>query len=214
VPGVTVVELFTSQGCSSCPPADAYLGELAKRPDVIALGFHVDYWDYIGWKDRFAVPGNTERQRAYASGLGSRYVYTPQMVVDGVDHATGSRVADVERLIAARRSAAKVPVRLTRADRRTLHVSIGAADVDSPADVWFVTYLRRESTDVARGENRGRRLTDYNIVRHVKRIGGWDGSATAYTVPLGEVEGDSCAVLVQAAGQGAILGAAKETLAP
>jgi hypothetical protein len=213
-PDVTVVELFTSQGCSSCPPADAFLGELAKRPDVIALGFHVDYWDYIGWQDRFASPGGTDRQRRYAGGLGSRYVYTPQMVVDGVAHATGSRVDDVERLIAARRSAPKVPVRLTRADARTLNVSIGSADYKGAADVWFVTFLRQETTDVARGENRGRRLTNFNIVRTLKRIGGWNGTAANYTVPLDDMEGDACAVLLQAAGPGAILGAATETLAP
>lgn len=210
----TVVELFTSQGCSSCPPADAFLGQLAGRPDVVALGFHVDYWDYIGWKDPFASPEFTRRQRDYAETLGQRYVYTPQMVVDGMSHATGSRVGDVERLIAARRQAPKVPVRLVGQPGRMLNVSIGSAEAAGPADVWFVTFQLSHSTDVARGENGGRRLTNYNIVRSVRRLGGWDGSAMAFTVALGEVREDGCAVLVQAEGQGEILGAATEILPP
>ncbi len=211
-PPPTVVELFTSQGCSSCPPADAYLGKLAGRPDVLALGFHVDYWDYIGWKDTFASPEFTLRQRGYAEALGQRYVYTPQMVVDGMGHATGSRVGDVERLIAARRDAPKVRVRLVGEPGGRLTVSIGSGQADRPADVWFVTFNRRHSTEVARGENRGRRLTEYNIVRSVRRLGGWDGTAKQFTVALGEVDEDACAVLVQAAGLGEILGAASEIL--
>jgi len=210
----TVVELFTSQGCSSCPPADAYLGQLAERPDVVALGFHVDYWDYIGWKDPFASPEFTGRQRGYAEVLGQRYVYTPQMVIDGMSHATGSRVDDVERLIATRRKAPKVPVRLVGEPGGPLTVSIGSATLARAADVWFVTFKRSFSTDVARGENGGRRLTNYNIVRTVRRLGGWDGTATQFTVDLGEVSEDGCAVLVQAAGQREILGAATEILTP
>ena len=212
-PPPTVVELFTSQGCSSCPPADAFLGQLAGRPDVVALGFHVDYWDYIGWKDPFASAEFTRRQRGYAEGLGQRYVYTPQMVVDGMSHATGSRVGDVERLIAARRDAPKVSVRLVGEPGGSLNVSIGSGQADGPADVWFVTYNRNHSTEVARGENRGRRLVNYNIVRTVRRLGGWDGTAKQFTVALDEVDEDACAVLVQAAGQGEILGAATEILA-
>ncbi len=209
----TVVELFTSQGCSSCPPADAFLGQLAGRPDVVALGFHVDYWDYIGWKDPFASAEFTSRQRGYAEVLGQRYVYTPQMVVDGMSHTTGSRVGAVERLIAARRDAPKVRVRLVGEPGGTLNVSIGSGQTDRPADVWFITFERNQSTEVARGENGGRRLTNYNIVRSVRRLGGWDGTAKRFTVALGEVNEDGCAVLVQAAGQGEILGAATEILA-
>ncbi|MFQ5956043.1 MAG: DUF1223 domain-containing protein [Kiloniellales bacterium] len=208
----TVVELFTSQGCSSCPPADAFLGELAKRPDVIALGFHVDYWDYIGWKDPFASPDFTNRQRAYAQALGRRYVYTPQMVVDGMSHATGSRVGEVERLIAQRHGSQRLPVRLVRGGPDRLKVSVGSAAGAGPADVWFVTYTRARTTDVARGENSGRRLTDYNIVRRITHLGRWAGAAADFTATLGEEEADGCAVLVQAEGHGEILGSAIEIL--
>jgi hypothetical protein len=98
--GPWAVELFTSQGCSSCPPADAYLGLLSKRPDIVALSFHVDYWDYIGWKDPFATRATTDRQRAYARVLKQRYVYTPEMVVEGIGHDTGRERAAIERLLA------------------------------------------------------------------------------------------------------------------
>ena len=211
-PAPTVVELFTSQGCSSCPPADAFLGELAKRPDVIALGFHIDYWDYIGWKDPFAQPEFTNRQRDYARALGARYVYTPQMVVDGVSHTTGSAVDAVERLIATRRNAPKVSVRLTREPDGDIAVEISSADFGGPADVWFVGFERTRSTEVRRGENSGRRLTNYRVVRKLTRLGGWNRAATTFTVPADEIGGDGCAVLVQAEGQGEILGAATEIL--
>src|SRR3954462_5977952 len=98
--GPWAIELFTSQGCSSCPPADAYLGLLAKRPDIVALSFHVDYWDYIGWKDAFATRATTERQRNYARVLMQRYVYTPEMVVEGIGHDTGRERSGIERLLA------------------------------------------------------------------------------------------------------------------
>src|SRR5277367_5521376 len=99
-----VVELFTSQGCNSCPPADAYLGELAKRPDVLALSLHVDYWDYIGWRDPFAQHAFTLRQRDYSHALSERYVYTPQMVINGQLQGVGSQRGDIERLITDRKS--------------------------------------------------------------------------------------------------------------
>ena len=210
----TVVELFTSQGCSSCPPADAFLGELSRRPDVIALGFHVDYWDYIGWKDPFASKAFTGRQHAYGQALGRGYVYTPQMVVDGMSHATGSRVNEVERLIAARRDAQRLPVRLMRAGTGRLKVSVGAGGARGPADVWFVTYTRARITDVASGENGGRRLANYNIVRRLTHLGRWTGAPVEFTVSLGEAEADGCAVLVQAEGHREILGAATEILNP
>src|SRR5882672_7022652 len=114
--GPWAVEFFTSQGCNSCPPADAYLGSLARRPDIVALSFHVDYWDYIGWKDAFATRATTDRQRAYARVLKQRYVYTPEMVVEGVGHDTGRERDGIERLLAdaQRRSTKRATPELSR----------------------------------------------------------------------------------------------------
>jgi hypothetical protein len=123
---LTVVELFTSQGCSSCPPADEMLGELAAQPDIQALSFHVDYWDYIGWKDLFALPGNTERQRSYAKRFGRSYVYTPQMVIDGAVESTGRNARDVLRMIESAKSTQRVPVSLGAAADGGMKVMLGS----------------------------------------------------------------------------------------
>src|SRR5216683_7128733 len=126
--GPWAIELFTSQGCSSCPPADAYLGRLAKRPDIVALAYHVDYWDYIGWKDAFATRSTTERQRAYARVLKQRYVYTPEMVVDGIGHDTGRERGPIEALLAEaqRRAPRRATPELTRANDGVLTVKLSA----------------------------------------------------------------------------------------
>jgi hypothetical protein len=169
--GPVLVELFTSQGCNSCPPADAYLGDLAKRRDVVALAFHVDYWDYIGWKDPFADAAWTARQRAYARSLGTAQIYTPQMVIDGGRHAVGSDRRAVERLIA---EAAK-------RERPTLELARHAGGLDLRIDgagageVWIVGYDPRHETKVARGENAGRTLTEFNVVRGLRKVETWPG---------------------------------------
>lgn len=205
-----VVELFTSQGCSSCPPADALLGELAQRDDLIALAFHVDYWDYIGWKDPFASPDFTRRQRDYAAALGSRTIYTPQMVIDGSDDAVGSDRGRVGELI--RRAAARPRLELALDSSGGKHVLIlPQAQLERPATVWLAVYDREERTSVRRGENAGRDLSDYNIVRHFRKVAGWDGTPGSLELDLSEAmqEGMGCAVLVQAEGQGQILAALK-----
>lgn len=207
----TVVELFTSQGCSSCPPADAFIGELAKRKDVIALSFHVDYWNYLGWKDRFATPETTARQRAYGRALGMRYVYTPQIVIGGVTQAVGSGFRRVLALIeqAGRRPA--LDIRITHPDAHTATLNIGAGPKQRrPATVWLMFYDNEHVTRIARGENRGRRLVNTNVVRSVKRIGTWLGDAKQFTLSLDALEAkgrDGCAVIVQEADSGPILGA-------
>ena len=173
---------------------------------------NVDYWDYIGWRDPFAHPGFTARQRNYAHALRSPYVYTPQVVIDGVRHTTGSRTDAVESLIAEQTVRPKVPVRVFRDAQGRLMASIAAADFAGTADIWFVTFRRRASTKVTRGENSGRLLVNYNIVRGLTRVGQWNGAPVEIELPVGETEGDSCAVLVQTAGQGAIIGAATEPL--
>jgi len=207
---LTVVELFTSQGCSSCPPADALLGELADRDDVLALSMHVDYWDYIGWKDPFASPENTGRQREYARQFGLRYVYTPQMVVHGSVQITGSDRTEVMRHIAQRHPKAQAEIGMRRDGDNAILVTIGEGQATGAA-VWLVMVDRRHVTQVLRGENRGTEMSNYNVVRKLQRIGTWNGEAFSIPVsmPADADTGDLCAVFVQAGDTGPILGAAQ-----
>ena len=203
-----VVELFTSQGCSSCPPADAFLGELAQRRDVIALAFHIDYWDYIGWKDPFASPDFTKRQRGYAGALGLRSVYTPQMVIDGRVDAVGSHRTRVEELIRKSSHVPKLAVTLEPAAGKAKLI-LPEARLERPATIWLAIYDREERTMVKRGENAGRESSDYNIVRALRHVASWDGRAQAIEVDLSEAiaDGMSGAILIQSAEQGPVIGA-------
>ena len=212
-----VLELFTSQGCSSCPSADSLLGELAEsRDDVVALSFHVDYWDYIGWEDRFATAETTDRQRAYARHLGVAYVYTPQLVVDGARHVVGSNRRAVSDAIDVSKSAKarRAPVSITSSTSDRLTVEIGRSEgYYGEATVWLVSVDRQHETAVDAGENRGRTLLNFNVVRDFRPIGRWTGGAM--TLELGAEElskgahgmGDGCAILVQEnRGKGRIMG--------
>ncbi|MPZ09607.1 MAG: DUF1223 domain-containing protein [Kiloniellaceae bacterium] len=206
-----VVELFTSQGCSSCPPADALLDELAHRPGVLALSFHVDYWDYIGWKDPFASAQYTERQRDYAAKLGLRYVYTPQMVVDGRYDAVGSNRREVTRAI---QQSAETPslmeVTLDATDGGRALLSAGEAP-SGGATVWLVTFDDGHDTPVARGENRGRDLHNSNVVREMRALGTWTGEAKVFPLDLQAARAEGrggCAIIVQQGRGGPVLGAA------
>jgi hypothetical protein len=216
--GPWAVELFTSQGCSSCPPADRQLGKLARRPDIVALSFHVDYWDYIGWKDRFASKATTERQRVYARTLKQRYVYTPEMVVDGRVHEPGVSDGQVERLVdtARRQSGPRTTPVLKRMVDGSLRIWLAAAKLEAgPADVTLFVYDRRHTTPVARGENDGRRLENFNVVRHFETVGQWDGTERLWTVPAERFRPEQgLAVLVQQPDQGPVLGANKDELLP
>ena len=208
--GPVVVELFTSQGCSSCPPADALLGELAAREDVIALALHVDYWDYIGWADTFAQAAFTARQRGYGEAAGSTVVYTPQMVVGGRDHVVGFRPMEVADLIALHR-AAPDPVALEAAriggDWRIRAVWDG--DGAAPGMVvHVVAYLPLEEVEITRGENAGLSVGYYNIVRDWQVLGEWTGTG-AFEAEVAGDAGMPRVVMVQAAGHGAILAAAR-----
>ena len=214
--GPWVVELFTSQGCSSCPPADAYLGRLAKRSDIVALSFHVDYWDYIGWKDPFASRETTERQRAYARVLKQRYVYTPEMVIDGIGDDTGTATA-VDALLkqAARRSPKRATPDLARDTSGNLTIKLAAYQLEAEsADVLLVVYDRRQNTKVARGENSGSTLDNFNVVRRFEVIRRWNGSPATWTVPAGPLQpGQGVAVLVQRPDHGPMIGANKLDIA-
>jgi hypothetical protein len=210
--GPWAVELFTSQGCSSCPPADAELGKLARRPDIVALSFHVDYWDYIGWKDRFATKETTARQRVYARTLNQRYVYTPEMVVDGRVNQPGIDDGEIAGMLAdaRRQSTVRATPTLNRMADGSLRIWLAAQKLERPADVMLFVYDRRHSTPVARGENEGRRIDNFNVVRRFERVSAWTGADATWAVPADRFQPDQgLAVLVQQANQGAVLGANK-----
>jgi hypothetical protein len=206
-----VVELFTSQGCSSCPPADALLTELAKEPGVIALSMHVDYWDYIGWSDPYSSPQITARQQSYAKDLKIRYVYTPQILVDGRVAVVGSRRDSVRSAVAQAALRGKpLDVRLVPDDGGKIIIPAGHAP-DGGASVWLAVYDRVHETVVERGENAGRTLRNSNVVRDLVKVGTWTGEAMEIPVDLAAAVAqgrDGCAVIVQQGRTGPILGAA------
>lgn len=208
-----VVELFTSEGCSSCPPANAYLAELARRPQLLALSFHVDYWDYIGWQDRFADPANAERQRAYAKAKGKAIVYTPQVVIAGAIPVIGSDRRAVEGgLEAAQNRKAMAEPSLVRDAAGAIHLRLPATPLSVPAALWFVTYSRQGASDVTAGENEGRRMESVNIVRSLRRLGQWDGGILSQTIDLTPDEiaaaPDACAIIANEAEFGPVVAAA------
>jgi hypothetical protein len=200
-----VVELYTSQGCSSCPPADALLGELARLPNVIALAFHVDYWDSIGWRDRFSVPEAVQRQLRYVDTLGLSSAFTPQVVVDGRSSFVGS---DRRRIVAAlAETLDTIPIEADVAHGE-LTVTLPERRDQSGYDVNLVAYLPEASTPVGRGENSGRTLAEFNIVRQFRRLGVWNGEKNMIRVPLDSfpAEATRIAILLQRSQQGPIAG--------
>lgn len=209
-----VVELFTSQGCPLCPPAEAFMRDLAKRDGVIALEFHIDYYDYAGWTDPFGRAAYTRRWQDYARALGARYEYTPFMVIDGVAHAIGSERGTVEARIGERQA------RTDSAPRLTIAVRGGDAVIsvagDGPAgiyDVVVATYDAQARTRVRAGENKGRTAINTNIVRGFERVAQWAGDPIEITVPLDAMTGDAaCVVLLQRTGGGPIIAAALVSL--
>jgi hypothetical protein len=202
-----VVELFTSQGCSSCPPADTYIGELTQRHDVLALTFHVDYWDDLGWRDRFGLPDAVERQRAYAKVLRLSSVYTPQIVIDGRDNFVGSDKRSIGRALTGNRNG--VAVALSLRDGEVL-IDLDAQQKVAPSEVLLVAYLRSAVSPIGRGENAGRTLKEFNIVRDFHSLGRWAGQKQQYRARMDSLPRDSTdvAVLVQPLGQAPIIGAA------
>ena len=199
-----VVELFTSEGCSSCPPADALLAELADRPDVLALSFHVDYWDRLGWKDPYSSREATGRQNHYATLLDLATVYTPQIVVDGKWQAVGSDRADVEHeLSLAARNRREVPVTLVL-DHGQAHIKLGPGGDAASAAVLLIGFDLRHVTAVKRGENGGRTLVHVDVVRGIEEMARSGGGEIEAPIPW---HSDRIAAVVQAA-DGRILGVA------
>jgi hypothetical protein len=204
-----VVELYTSQGCSSCPPADMLLGMLTERSDVIALSFHVDYWDYLGWKDELASPAFTKRQRAYARALGERTVYTPQMIVQGQSSIVGTHERELERQIRGFAGAPDLVALSADRDAGSVTVALSPTGPRAPASViWCVEYSPLETADIRRGENAGKRIDYANVVENMQKIGTWDGRGpVTFSAPLHG--GMPVVILVQEEGQGPILAAMK-----
>jgi hypothetical protein len=207
-----VVELFTSEGCSSCPPADVLLAELASRPDVLALSFHVDYWDRLGWKDPYSSREATERQEHYAALLDLATVYTPQIVVDGKWQAVGSDRAEVEHALdLARRDRTEVPVTLVL-DHGQARISLGSRGPGVAASVLLIGFDRRHVSAVKRGENSGRTLAHVDVVRGIEEVGRLRGGAGEIEAPI-HWNCDRIAAVVQAA-DGRVLGIAVSDAEP
>ncbi|MGB7243127.1 MAG: DUF1223 domain-containing protein [Sulfitobacter sp.] len=204
-----VVELFTSQGCSSCPPADKLLHELADRSDVIALALHVDYWDYIGWQDEFAEPANADRQRAYANLAGRRSIYTPEMVINGQTDIVGARPMQLSKAIAehkARPSTVKLMVERQGDDITIKAMALRPAD--GPMTVRMLRYTPLSETRITRGENSGHTYHYANVTRDWQELAQWDGTSTLKLTA--NAPGDApVVVLIQSAGPGAIQAAAQ-----
>jgi len=221
-----VIELFTSQGCSSCPAADKVLGELSRDPTLVTLSLPVDYWDYLGWKDTLALHGHSNRERAYADTRGDREVYTPQVVVNGIMHVLGSDKAAIEQAIAQTRQSAApltLPVTIAVADGK-VSVNVPAANGENAsAEVWLCPITGKAQVAIERGENRGHTLAYTNVVRRWVKLGDWSGKAETFSVPVAELADadfslrdiDRVAVIVQsgvAAKPGLMLGAATVNL--
>lgn len=225
-----LLELYTSQGCAPCRPADAYMGELVNRPDVIPLSLHIDYWDSPAWRDQFALSEATARQRTYKKSFGMKYIYTPQVVVEGRAHVSGRLRDQIEGLIAEARRRDSLPVILARGPNDTVTAELPGESAPSappsdrtPSDrtpsgaaheqasVWMMLYDRPHTVDIRGGANAGQRITYYNVVREMRRIGSWNGTAQRITLPIGEAairERAGVVIMLQQSDGGAILGAA------
>ncbi|MEM6620875.1 MAG: DUF1223 domain-containing protein [Pseudomonadota bacterium] len=204
---VVLVELFTSQGCSSCPPADANLAALADRSDVLALSMHVDYWDYLGWKDTFGNSENTRRQYAYRDSMGARVVYTPQMIVQGSHDVPGYRPDLIEKAIttvAATEQGTQISITQTATG---LIAQISMGEVRGTCTVWMASYRQSATVEIARGENAGRSITYSNVVDKLMRVGtSLRNAPKTLNLPLPS-EGGGVAVWVQSDQTGEILAA-------
>lgn len=210
-----VVELFTSQGCSSCPPADKFLGELARRPGVLPLSLNVDYWDYLGWRDTLGSAEFTKRQRDYAQRRGDGQVYTPQIVIDGSRHIVGSQKQDVLKAIDRIEAEGLPTVEMSLREHGDETVIDVAAAPDQAlrqdATVWVLTVKPKISITIERGENTGRTIDYTNVVRRMMPAGMWSGDAVTLKLPRSDLysgEMKACAALLQVAGVGPIIGSA------
>ncbi len=214
-----VVELFTSQGCNSCPPADKFFAELAGKDDIVALAYHVDYWDYLGWHDTLSSKDNTERQYGYMRAFGGRSIYTPQAVINGRTHVNGANRGAVGGTLSMLKSSGGgmlVPIRVTRDDESVV-IETGTvepgANLPETAHVVLAYFELPQTVEIGRGRNRGRQMTYWNAVSSMQTAGMWHGKAQRYELPASEVlKKGGCAVLLQSVAKdglpGPIIGAA------
>ena len=206
-PRPVLVEFFTAQGCASCAQAEALAGPMADRPGIILLTWSVDYWDYLGWKDTFARPEFTQRQRAYDRRFGQRNVHTPQLIVDGRDQIGGDKAEEVEALIARAAEVQRTAPSLKRTAQGGLTVGRGRAPGRN-AEVWLIRYdPKAQSVDVKAGDNRGAAVVQRNVVRQLVRLGVWNGRARSFVLPAATDDSLMSLVLVQGARGGPILAA-------
>lgn len=211
-----IVELFTSQGCSSCPPADAFMMEVRAMKDVVALTYNVDYWDYRGWRDTLASPENSKRQYKYAKARGDMDVYTPQMIIDGAAHVVGSQKSAVIAAIKHSLSSPPpmwIPVSI-RANDAEFQITVDQAPPDTPtptASLWFVSVAPQVPVEIEKGENAGQKIVYLNVVRKLVPVGMWHGERTTLALPKDSVmteDSTSCVALLQMKPLGRILGCA------
>ena len=220
-PPRTVLELYTSQGCSSCPAADALFHKYASRPDVIALTMPVDYWDYLGWKDTLANPKFSQRQRKYAKVRGDGRIYTPQVIVNGLTHAVGSKEADIDKQIEATNAqlaAHRIGVRMVTKDGK-LTIEAEGLPGNAPqtegikdATIWLAVLQKSAEVEIKRGENHGRKVTYVNVVRELTSVGTWSGKPLKIVLERHAVMQpgtESCVVFLQQGMGGPIIGAAE-----
>ena len=216
-----VVELFTSQGCSSCPPADKFVTSIHRDNDTLALAWHVDYWDYLGWKDTFAKPDHADRQRRYSKSFKENQIYTPQAVINGRSHLVGSRTGAIQSALnkySAQHKGLIVPIKTKIVDG-ALDIEISnsdynGADKNGKTTLWMVYFTSQEKVKIKKGENYGQHLTYSNIVRDIELVGMLEPDGLKMMLPLGEISRkgyDSCALILQQSTKygtpGAIIGA-------
>jgi len=215
-PPKDVLELFTSQGCDTCPPADEVLAKFAERPNVIAITLPVDIWDYLGWKDTLASDKNSERQRAYAKARGDGAIYTPQVIVNGMIGVNGADPAAIEEAIKVSNEAlrgGRVPIRFWH-ERNSIMIEAGAAPEGrhyKEATIWFAVVQKRANVPIERGDNKGKTLTYTNIVREMMPVGSWNGQALSLQLARNSVmrpETEAAIILLQEGKAGPIIGAA------
>ena len=211
-----VVELFTSQGCAKCPVANKLLSEFADNPDIVALNWHVDYWDYMGWKDTLASPENTMRQEAYNQAIGRKGVYTPQVIINGKRQVVGSHKLDLLQTIRSSIISNELPLTLRfKGGKDDLSISVAGSDRTRSAIVTLIWYDSVQNVNIAAGENAGKTIRYTNVVRHALNIGEWNGEKVSFAIDLDDPArngADCIAVLVQDGPGGPIFGAAKIVL--
>jgi len=202
-----VVELFTSQGCASCPPADTTFSQLVAQGDVVALSYHVDYWNYLGWTDTLASKENTERQYGYAKTMGRSGVYTPQAIINGRDHVKGTDLVGINSKVDGMRSKGEglvVPVSAAmHGDEIEIEIGAGNAQIPAEAEVVVAYFTKKQQVEVTKGENSGKNMDYWHSVYDVQSVGMWNGQTMSLKLPgklMGKSKKDGCAILLQASG--------------